>query len=109
MKWLEPTTLEMIGEAVRDGVGVVITPIAFVSEHVETLVELDHDYGGQAKAMGCSIYVRAPALGVQTAFIAGLAGQIAGALDRPVGVHPGSDFICAAKWDKCPARTRAAA
>lgn len=109
MKWLGPTTLELIEATVREGLGVVIAPIAFVSEHVETLVELDHDYAGKAAAAGCSTYIRAPALGVQPAFIAGLAGQIAGALDRPAGVHPGSDFVCAANWGKCPARNRAAA
>lgn len=106
MKWLGPTTLEMIEAAVAEGLGVVIAPIAFVSEHVETLVELDHDYAAKAAAAGCTTYIRAPALGLQAAFIDGLAGQIARALDRPAGVHPGSDFVCGANWSKCPIRSK---
>jgi len=109
MRWLGPTTLEMIEEAVGDGLGVVIAPVAFVSEHVETLVELDHDYAGRAAAIGCSTYVRAPALGLQAAFINGLAAQIARALDRAPGVQPGSDFVCEARWGKCPLRNKGAA
>ena len=94
--------MEMIEAAVDDGLGVVVAPIAFVSEHVETLVELDHDYSNRAAALGCSIYVRAPALGLDARFIAGLAQLVVRALDRPAGVHAGSDFICAASWAKCP-------
>ena len=55
------------------GLGLIVTPIAFVSEHIETLVELDHDYALLAKAVGCPRYIRAPALGVNEAFIGGLA------------------------------------
>jgi ferrochelatase len=104
MKWLGPTTLEMIEAAVTDGLGVLVVPIAFVSEHVETLVELDHDYAGKAAALGCSPYIRAPALGVETSFISGLADQVARAMDQTPGVHPGSSFVCAKGWSKCPVR-----
>ncbi|WP_269715131.1 ferrochelatase [Caulobacter sp. NIBR2454] len=74
LKWLGPSTPEAIEEAASDGVGVVICPIAFVSEHVETLVELDHEYAELAEGLGISTYVRVPALGVEPAFIDGLAG-----------------------------------
>jgi ferrochelatase len=107
LKWLGPTTLEAIDEAVADGVGVVICPIAFVSEHVETLVELDHDYRIHAEALGCAAYVRAPTLGVEPAFIEALAEIVGGALASPGGVGPGSPFTCAASWSKCPARRAA--
>jgi ferrochelatase len=106
MKWLAPTTLDEITAAARDGLGVVISPIAFVSEHVETLVELDHDYRLRAEAAGIVAYVRAPTLGVHAAFIDGLAGLVAAALDREGGVGPGSGFTCAAAWSKCPYRGR---
>ena len=82
MKWLGPTTMEMIEAAVEDGLGVVIAPIAFVSEHVETLVELDHDYAAKAAALGCAPYIRAPALGLDENFIDGLAGLVTGALSK---------------------------
>ncbi len=107
MKWLGPTTIEAIDEAVADGLGVVICPIAFVSEHVETLVELDHDYRLHAEALGCTAFVRAPALGAQPAFIEALATLVGDALARPGGVGPGSPFTCAAAWSKCPVRRAA--
>jgi protoporphyrin/coproporphyrin ferrochelatase len=102
LKWLGPSTLEAIAAAAAAGLGVVVTPIAFVSEHVETLVELDHDYAKQASAMGCAPYVRVPALGLQTEFITGLAKTAACMLDEPAGVRPGSSFVCADRWSRCP-------
>jgi ferrochelatase len=106
MRWLAPTTLDEIEAAARDGVGAVISPIAFVSEHVETLVELDRDYRLRAEAAGISAYVRAPTLGVEAAFIDGLAGLVTAALGRPGGVAPGSGFTCAPAWSKCPLQRR---
>jgi ferrochelatase len=102
MAWLKPTTLDEIAAAARDGQGVIICPIAFVSEHVETLVELDHDYRLRAEALGCPAYIRAPALGVEAAFVEGLAGLVAAALERDGGVAPGSGFTCGLAWSKCP-------
>jgi ferrochelatase len=106
MKWLGPTTLDEIEAAAKDGVGVVISPIAFVSEHVETLVELDHDYRLRAEAAGLKGYVRTPALGVEAAFIEALAGLVGAALERSDGAEPGSGFTCGAAWSKCPRSSR---
>jgi ferrochelatase len=102
--WLKPDTSSEIQDAGRAGLGVVVAPIAFVSEHVETLVELDHDYRKVADAAGCSAYIRVPALGVEAAFIEALADTAVAALARPSGARPGSGFTCAAAWSKCPAR-----
>jgi ferrochelatase len=104
MRWLGPSTLEMIEDAACEGLGVLVAPIAFVSEHVETLVELDHDYAGKAEGWGCPTYIRAPALGVHSAFISGLSKQVMAALDQRDNIHPGSDFVCAPEWGKCPRR-----
>ncbi len=82
LKWLGPSTPEAIGEACADGMGVLIDPVAFVSEHVETLVELDRDYAEVARAGGCRIYLRAAALGTEPAFIGGLAALVTQALKR---------------------------
>ncbi len=95
MAWLGPSTPEAIEAAATHGLGVVIAPIAFVSEHVETLVELDHDYAALAGRLGCAPYVRAPALGVQPAFIEALAELAMQAMDQPIGAHPGSGHVCA--------------
>jgi ferrochelatase len=83
LSWLGPYTPDAIAEACRDGVGVLIDPVAFVSEHVETLVELDRDYAELARSLGCPAYLRAPAVGVEAAFIEGLARTVAQALEGP--------------------------
>jgi ferrochelatase len=102
MKWLGPSTVEAIGAAAADGQGVLIVPIAFVSEHVETLVELDRDYAEMAERLDCAPYVRVPALGIEPAFIEALAGLTLHALGDNSQVVAGSDFRCPARWGKCP-------
>lgn len=87
LKWLGPATPEAIEQAGRDGVGAVVVPIAFVSEHIETLVELDLEYGELAQTVGCAPYLRVPAVGTEGAFITGLAEAVSRALQTP-GVAP---------------------
>ena len=84
--------------------GAVVVPIAFVSEHIETLVELDHEYGELAEQVGCAPYLRAPALGVEPAFIAALAQAVEAALETP-GVAPqgASKGGPCARLKACPA------
>ena len=73
LAWLGPQTDEEIRRAGRDGVAVVVAPISFVSEHSETLVELDRDYRRVADAAGVPAYYRVPAVGTDRRFIAALA------------------------------------
>jgi ferrochelatase len=73
LAWLGPTTDAEIRQAGKDGVGLVVAPIAFVSEHSETLVELDRDYRRLAEAAGVPVYRRVAAVGTDPRFIAGLA------------------------------------
>ncbi|MBS0384055.1 MAG: ferrochelatase, partial [Proteobacteria bacterium] len=63
LEWLGPSTEDEVIAAARDLTGVIVTPIAFVSEHVETLVELDIEYAQLAGERGAPYYLRAPALG----------------------------------------------
>jgi len=100
MKWLGPSTIEALEQAARDGVGAVVAPIAFVSEHVETLVELDIEYGELAHKLGVTPYLRVPAVGVTAAFIDELAEAAVGALAR-TGVAPHGPS-CRADWKACP-------
>ncbi len=102
MKWLGPSTPEAIETAAKDGVGVVVTPIAFVSEHIETLVELDIEYGELAHEKGASPYLRAPAVGIEPLFIDALADAAVGALSHK-GVAPFGQG-CKADWKACPHR-----
>jgi ferrochelatase len=77
LAWLGPATDDEIRRAGRDGVAVVVVPISFVSEHSETLVELDRDYRRLAEACGVPGYYRVPAVGTDPRFIAALAELVA--------------------------------
>ncbi len=100
MKWIGPNTEDEIRAAAREGRPLVIVPIAFVSEHIETLVELDIEYGEMAKHEGCPAYIRVPALGVDGGFIAGLAQLALASLQRE-GIDSGGSYHCAG-FSKCP-------
>jgi len=104
MKWLQPSTDDEIRRAGAEGKGLLITPIAFVSEHIETLVELDHEYGELAHEAGCAPYLRAPALGVRPAFIGALSLAVSGALTSDRALGPLGDWSCPGKHGKCPCR-----
>lgn len=73
LEWIKPSTEDELERAGRDGVPVVVAPVAFVSEHSETLVELDIEYRHRAAGLGVPAYVRVPAVGHHPAFIDGLA------------------------------------
>jgi ferrochelatase len=100
MRWIGPSTIEELERASADGVGVVIAPIAFVSEHVETLVELDRDYRELADRLGVTHYLRVPALGADPGYIETLAELALAALARD-GVKPGAT-PCKAGFGRCP-------
>jgi ferrochelatase len=73
-KWLSPSTIEAIEEAGRDQVAVLLVPIAFVSDHIETLVELDIENRELAEENHVPGYFRAAVPNDDPAFIAALAG-----------------------------------
>lgn len=100
LKWLGPSTPEALEQAARAGKGAVVVPIAFVSEHVETLVELDIEYGELAHRLGVAPYLRVPAVGVAEAFIGTLADAVLNALGR-TGVAPYGPG-CRGEWKACP-------
>jgi ferrochelatase len=85
-KWIGPSTEEEIARAARDGVAVLVVPIAFVSEHSETLVELDVEYRDLAAREGVPGYFRAPAQNSDPAFIAALAELVQTARGRGPGL-----------------------
>ncbi len=69
LKWIGPATDAEVIRAGGDGAALVVVPVAFVSEHAETLVELDMDYRRLAKAHHVPAYIRVPALGTDPAFV----------------------------------------
>lgn len=106
MKWLGPSTPEAIQTAATDGVGVVVAPIAFVSEHIETLVELDIEYRHLAEGLGVSPYLRSATVGVAGPFIEALTGAVADALGRTGSAPYGPG--CQARHKACPFQAEAA-
>ncbi|RAI59680.1 ferrochelatase [Roseicella frigidaeris] len=74
--WLSPSIEAALEQAAKDGVAVLVCPIAFVSEHSETLVELDVEYREVAERLGLPGYFRVPAQNSDPAFIAALADLV---------------------------------
>lgn len=102
LTWIGPSTEDEIRRAGKDGRAVVLIPIAFVSEHSETLVELDITYAELAREAGVPAYVRVPALGADDGFIAALADLVRAAAER-TGVRAGGDRrLCPATARRCP-------
>jgi ferrochelatase len=91
LEWIQPSTRDEVERAGADGKGLIILPVAFVSEHSETLVELDVEYFRVAKASGVKDYIRLPTVRIHPSFILGLAGLVEAALvsSRPVTCAPG--------------------
>lgn len=79
LRWIGPATEDEIKRTGRDRAPVVIVPIAFVSEHSETLVELDIEYRHLAEQSGVPFYIRVPTASVAPEFIEGLAALVRGA------------------------------
>lgn len=104
LKWIGPATSDEIIRAGQDKCPLVIAPIAFVSEHSETLVELDIEYRHLARENGVPHYARAPAVTAMPDFIAGLAAQIRMALqsERHL-VCPNGERLCPKGYKGCPA------
>lgn len=102
LKWIGPSTDAEIERAGRDGIPLVVVPIAFVSEHSETLVELDIEYGELAHKAGVPVYERVPAVGTHPDFIASLADLVGRAVrdDGPL-ISEAGERICPAACGRC--------
>ena len=78
MKWLTPSTEDEIVRAGKEGRPLIVVPVAFVSEHSETLVELDVEYRELALKAGVPSYDRVAAVGLNPEFIEGLKDLVLG-------------------------------
>lgn len=101
LKWLEPSTDGEIRRAGHDGKGVVVAPIAFVSEHSETLVELDIEYRKLAREVGVPDYRRAATVSADPAFIDGLSNLVRKALADGACVNDNDGRICPRQFGRC--------
>jgi ferrochelatase len=102
--WIGPFTDQEVERAGADGVPLVLCPIAFVSEHIETLVEMDDEYATLAGQHGVPIYVRVPTLSARPAFVAALAALVRRHLAPPQDGLSGADLtrLCPARFGRCP-------
>lgn len=101
--WIGPSTEDELARAGRDGRAVVLAPIAFVSEHLETVVELDDTLKTFAFDHGVSHYERIPAVGTSPGFIDGLLGLARAAAGRQTRVCADHGARrCPANFTACP-------
>ncbi|MBN9588570.1 MAG: ferrochelatase [Alphaproteobacteria bacterium 64-11] len=99
MEWIGPATDAEIRRAGAEGKNLIVAPLAFVSEHSETLVELDIEYGRLARESGVPQYRRARTVGDHPDFIAGLAGLVRQAALEETG--PRMAGACPARFARC--------
>jgi len=96
LEWIGPPTDEEIRRTGKEGKGVIVVPIAFVSEHSETLVELDLDYGEHlVREARVPDYIRVSTVRTHLRFIEGLARLVIAASQ--------SASVTCAKTRICPA------
>lgn len=103
VRWLKPDTGEVVKHLAEEGKSIIIVPIAFVSEHVETLVELDIDYKDIALKHNVD-YIRLPTLRVETNFIKALSQMIVNiAAESSSGTYSSAgQRNCPHEFSKCP-------
>ena len=103
LKWIGPSTEDIIIKNSKIGKHIVLVPIAFVSEHSETLVELDIEYKEIADANGCKNYTRVPALGINEDFIRAMSELIIKKNEYKFSenLYP-PKIQCPSNFKKCP-------
>ena len=109
LEWVGPATDAVIAQAAKEKRAIVVFPIAFVSEHSETLVELDIEYRHLAERNGAAAYERIGAVATHADFITGLAGLVRGALAQSAGVGPGTGDLWCANARRCACKRGATA
>lgn len=83
-KWLNPSMHETVKRLAAAGSKrMLVIPISFVSDHVETLHEIDQEHRAQAAGLGITEYRMVPGLNDSPAFIGALAGLVQRALSVP--------------------------
>ena len=103
LKWIGPSTEDIIIENSKLGKHIVLVPVAFVSEHSETLVELDIEYKELADKNGCINYLRVPALGINEKYISTMSNLIINKHDYSLNGNLCPPKIqCPNQFKKCP-------
>lgn len=76
LEWIGPSTEDEIERAAKDNKKIIMVPVAFVSEHSETLVELDIEYKEFADEKGIKDYIRIETVRDRQKFIKGLSEMV---------------------------------
>ena len=83
VKWLEPSTDDKLRQLAASGVkNLLVIPLSFVSDHIETLHEIDIEYSKMAWELGIAKFARMPSLNSSPKFIEALAGLVLAADDN---------------------------
>ena len=100
LKWLGPETKKTIVDlAARSRcVNLVLVPVSFVSDHQETLYEMDITYRDLAKSSRILHFERAPALNIQPSFIRALARLT----EEAISNHQTAGAPCSCRCGVCP-------
>ncbi|KAK3032029.1 hypothetical protein RJ639_036403 [Escallonia herrerae] len=100
VQWLKPYTDEVLVELGRKGVkSLLAVPVSFVSEHIETLEEIDMEYKELALESGIESWGRVPALGCTSSFITDLADAVIEALPSTKAMLTSTSFSEAVDFD----------
>jgi len=96
LEWITPSLNEEMHRAGKDKKAVIIYPLSFVSEHVETLVELDIEYRDMAHKINIPYFARVQTVGTNSKFIKGLENIVLSLLEDKE-----CDKLCTDNFKKC--------
>ncbi|MDW7711894.1 MAG: ferrochelatase [Deferrisomatales bacterium] len=89
VRWLEPSVADELAALAGQGVKrVVVVPVSFVSDHIETLHEIDVEYRELAESLGFEVFRRSPSLNTRPSFVRALAQLVR---ERSAALHPTSE------------------
>lgn len=102
LTWIGPSTEEALRTAAKDKKAVLVYPHAFVSEHVETLVEIEMEYRHLAEKIGIPAFERVPTVSEHPKFIDALSRIVLNSLSskKEMTSNEGK-HICPKKFARC--------
>lgn len=105
LEWIGPNTEEEIEKAGKEQKELMVVPVAFVSEHSETLVELDIEYKAIADKHSIN-YIRVPTLSINNYFVESLKNMVTNATNSESNFLYSNEMkrLCPASYSKCPCK-----
>jgi protoporphyrin/coproporphyrin ferrochelatase len=100
-QWLGPSTVLELERAGLEGRPVLVYPLAFTQEHVETLAEIEIEYRHLAKRLGVPLFYRVPTVSTDRDFIEGLATLVKNAESQTGICPPDGKRLCPANFNRC--------